>query len=146
MYERTDFVQVTNQTGEDIEGRFSGTDYVFPVGETRVLPVIAARHIFGFGDPDKTRAILRLGWGNLATDAKQDGKKIALDRLKKIRFEELPPSVLDFKSAEARRRPQLAHAGTPAGEGSEADGEALPSSSADDLEDGEDFVEQADAS
>lgn len=138
-FERGDYVQVTNGTDEPIEGRFAGIDYRFPVNEAVGLPILAARHIFGFGMEDKTAAILRLGWANLSLDPKSDGKKLALARLTKIKFEELPSSVLDFKSA--ARRPQLAHAGTPASEDSEAGGER--SSPAEDFDD--DVFEEQDA-
>lgn len=130
-FDRSDYVQVTNSTDEPIEGRFAGVDYVFPLGEAVALPIMAARHIFGFGMEDKTAAILRLGWANLSLDPKADGKKLALARLTRIKFEEIPSTILGFKSA--ARRSQLAHAGTPASEASEA-GEADTSPADDDGE------------
>lgn len=57
-----DTVVVTNGTDKQIKGRYAGKDYFFPVNEAVTLPVIAAQHIFGFKNPDKTSALTRLGW------------------------------------------------------------------------------------
>lgn len=55
-------IGVRNNSKEAILGRYDGRDYEFRPDVTEVVSVEAARHIFGFGMEDKTRAFLRLGW------------------------------------------------------------------------------------
>jgi len=78
-----DFVRVTNDGDEVIEGRYASVDYMFRIGDAVDMPLVAAHHIFGFGGTDQSRAaaFLRLGWHD---------KKDAMKRLSKISFEELP--------------------------------------------------------
>lgn len=50
-----------------IKARYDGSDYVFEPStpESAVVTPIsedAAKHIFGYGEKDKTKALLRLGW------------------------------------------------------------------------------------
>lgn len=60
---------IKNENDFDHADRFDGQDYFFPKGERVTVPVIAARHMFGYGDPDKTETLIRLGWANEANDA-----------------------------------------------------------------------------
>jgi len=102
-----DFVRVTQETGEEIVGRYDGTDYSFPSGHPVDVHKAVAVHIFGFGLPeestnqavqDKTASLLRLNWITNSTDRKK-----GLERLRKfVRFEEIPPfpTVLKFRQAE----------------------------------------------
>lgn len=101
-----DFVRVTQETGEEIVGRYDGTDYSFPHGEPVDVHKAVAVHIFGFGLPeesssanvqDKTAALLRLNWITA-----QRSKKDALALLRRVRFDEIPPfpTMLRFKQAE----------------------------------------------
>jgi hypothetical protein len=102
-----DFVRVTQETGEEVLGRYDGTDYTFPHGEPVDVHKAVAVHIFGFGLPeestdphvqDKTAALLRLNWVSSSGD-----KKAGLAKLRSfVRFEEIPPfpTVLKFKQAE----------------------------------------------
>ena len=54
-------VQVTNGNPTLLIGRFAGQDYVFPPDKPTVIPLSAARHIFGLEQEDKTRALACLG-------------------------------------------------------------------------------------
>ena len=57
-----EFIWVTNQLNEPLRDRFDGKAYEFrPKVPTRI-PLAAARHIFGYGDEDKTRALARSQW------------------------------------------------------------------------------------
>ena len=53
---------VTNKNDFLHEDRYAGDDYCFPPGEKVLIPIDAARHMFGFQNPDKTDALVRLGW------------------------------------------------------------------------------------
>lgn len=55
-------ILVLNNTEEKIVGRFGGSDYEFPVGKDTPCDETVARHVFGYGEPDKAEALLRLGW------------------------------------------------------------------------------------
>lgn len=55
---------VKNENDFDHADRFDGEDYFFPKGERITIPVVAARHMLGLGDPDKTETLIRLGWAN----------------------------------------------------------------------------------
>lgn len=74
-------IGVKNNLEEKIEARYDGRDYVFQPKITQALSEDAARHIFGYGEKDKTRALLRLGWIPNGAD-----KSAALERLNGIQF------------------------------------------------------------
>jgi hypothetical protein len=76
-----DTIVVTNETEKVIKGRYAGKDYVFPVGQSVALPEIAASHIFGFKQSDKTAALTRLGW---MTNSEQ--LETAVEKLGLIKF------------------------------------------------------------
>lgn len=85
-------VYVVNNSGVDFADQFDGEKFLFPAlkdGEepqATEIPVEGAALIFGLGEPDKTRAIQRLGWAATTNDMKG-----ALERLDKFAFHlELP--------------------------------------------------------
>lgn len=53
---------VTNKNDFHHSDRFNGIDYDFPPNERVLIPVIAAEHMFGFNQRDKTTVLQRLGW------------------------------------------------------------------------------------
>ena len=55
-------LQVTNNNTFDLSDRYDGQDFTFPAGSTVALGEDAARHIFGFGEADKTPFLARQGW------------------------------------------------------------------------------------
>lgn len=74
-------IVVTNNTEKVIKARYSGENYLFPVGEPITISESAAQHIFGFGNSDKTNALLRLGW--MPTSDEYDN---AIEKLALIKF------------------------------------------------------------
>jgi hypothetical protein len=78
------FVKIRNGTDKAIKGRHGGEEYVFPVGETKVVRYETACHIFGLDQEDKTPALARLGWARSS-----DEIEAGLERLHKISFDEL---------------------------------------------------------
>lgn len=74
-------IVVTNETDKDIKGRYASVDYEFPVGVAVEIPSDAARHIFGFGESDKSSALGRLGWMIFSGDG-----DAALARLALVKF------------------------------------------------------------
>lgn len=59
------YLIVTNKGDETFSGasvRFDGVQYEFPPGARVTIPADAARHIFGFGQDDKTNIFARHGW------------------------------------------------------------------------------------
>lgn len=88
-------IGIKQTTGKEIVARYDGRDYRFPSDEKVTTPLSedAARHIFGFGERDKSRALLRLGWiGPMGT------LEQAMERLGKVQFLEV--EEVKFKSAE----------------------------------------------
>ena len=59
---------VTNGNTFDHQDRYDGQDFFFPKGERVTIPIIAAQHMFGLGNADKTETLIRLGW-NMEGDA-----------------------------------------------------------------------------
>jgi hypothetical protein len=53
---------VTNKNDFVHQDRYDGEDYVFPPGERVLIPSEAATHMLGFNLPDKSEALVRLGW------------------------------------------------------------------------------------
>ena len=72
---------VNNGLDYEIRARFAGQDYEFVPGEDTPCDEEVARHIFGFGEADKSQALLRLGWISPGSD-----RSIAEDRLRKVVF------------------------------------------------------------
>lgn len=105
-----DYVRITNEGDEPIEGRFAGVDYTFKIGEYVDVPLTVAMHIFGFGGSDQVRAsaLARLGWARNSSELKG-----AMGKLSKIRFEELPNVI------ELVQRPKISHASPLAAGGNE---------------------------
>jgi hypothetical protein len=54
-------MQVLNRNDFALKGRFDGRDYTFPPGRALEIPEEAVRHIFGFGQDNRTGAYNRLG-------------------------------------------------------------------------------------
>lgn len=72
--------------------RYDGVDYEFPVGETVGIPHAAARHIFGYGDLDKTRALRRQGVMNHSSEMRKGQEWLGMFEFKEV--EPPPPPVL----------------------------------------------------
>lgn len=88
---------VANKGEKDFQDRFNGEDYVFPRGKTVPVPHEAARHIFGYGESNKARALTRLGIIRMVNEVDTIGK----DWLAQFVFEEQqmpsPPDLLKAK-------------------------------------------------
>lgn len=110
----SEYVRVTNRTGSTIKGRYDGKDYVFRDGDPTDVHQLAVKHIFGFGDPDKTAAFHRLGWLNDVT------YEAALERLKDIDFDDVPTPPVDISPDKRRSRKQIGS--PPPLAGADADG------------------------
>jgi hypothetical protein len=90
-------VIVYNGSGQPHNDRFDGKDYSFPAGESVVVPVDAAIHIFGMGMQDRSKKVIRLGWAFTGADM-----PAALERLDTFLFEacheeeeDAPPQVVN---------------------------------------------------
>jgi hypothetical protein len=79
-----------------IVGKFAGKWYVFPKDQPVDVHVDVARHIFGLGVEDKSAALQRLGW--MRTSEQMDE---ALERLRKIKFDDLPQMMAVPESSHA---------------------------------------------
>jgi hypothetical protein len=69
-------LKITNGNAFDLTDRFDGTDYSFPAGGTAFITDDAARHIFGFGAPDKAPYLTRLGWMRTSGDYEEGMKRL----------------------------------------------------------------------
>lgn len=79
-------IYVTNHTQEPLKDGFGGVFYEFLPGKTVEIPEEAARHIFGYNDPDKAPYLARLGW------VKNTGEmQIGLERLAQWDLSAQPP-------------------------------------------------------
>ena len=79
-------IYVTNHTQEPLKDGFGGVFYEFHPGKTVEIPEEAARHIFGYNDPDKAPYLARLGW------VKNTGEmQIGLERLAQWDLSTQPP-------------------------------------------------------
>ena len=66
----TVFVRNTNDFAH--QDRFNGEDYFFPVQERVPVPLAAAQHMFGWGNPDKEETLVRLGWAWIYSPEKRN--------------------------------------------------------------------------
>jgi hypothetical protein len=74
-------LRVTNRSDIDLHDRFNGVDVSFLQGQSTIVANEVARHIFGFGDADKTGCLARLGWMRSNQD-----REAAMARLAKFTF------------------------------------------------------------
>lgn len=82
-------VFVCNNNEETFQGRFDGVDYAFPKGKTVSIPLSAATHLFGYGQPDKKHALARWGILKVSSDLPK-----AMEWLGKFVFQEEEPAVV----------------------------------------------------
>ena len=70
------------------EDSFDGHRYAFPPGEKVMVPMDAARHMFGVGEADKTPVMHRNGWAfRYNPETKSfDEDKDAVQKLKNFHF------------------------------------------------------------
>lgn len=89
-------IGVKNLSGEKLVALYDGKKHTFEADEKVTTPLAddAARHIFGYGEADKTKALLRLGW--ISNGANRDE---AIARLGKFQF--LAVEEVKFKGEEA---------------------------------------------
>ena len=79
-------IYVTNHTQEPLKDGFGGVFYEFLPGKTVEIPEEAARHIFGYNDPDKAPYLARLGWVKNTAEM-----QAGLERLSKWEISTQPP-------------------------------------------------------
>jgi hypothetical protein len=104
--EKTFTVTVTNTTETELVDHFDGVAYTFPPKKAVQVPNDVARHILGYGNPDKQDNVVRLGWAQFNTEVPK-----ALARL--ARFKCDPPETRGALSPVAERVPL----NSPTGEG-----------------------------
>jgi len=83
---------VNNQLEYEIRARYAGRDYEFLPGEDTPCDEEVARHVFGFGEADKSPALLRLGWISPGSD-----KSVAEERLRKVVFKRASVTITAAK-------------------------------------------------
>lgn len=74
-------IGVKNDDNKRLVARYDGEDITFEPGVVTAVSEQAARHIFGYCEKDKTRALLRLGW--LPNGANMEA---AIERLTHFKF------------------------------------------------------------
>lgn len=86
---------VKNLSGKKLVAKYDGKEYTFEADEKVTTPLAddAARHIFGYGEDNKTKALLRLGW--VANGAAMEE---AVERLGQFQF--LAVEDIKFKGDE----------------------------------------------
>jgi hypothetical protein len=116
----SEYVRVTNRTGAAIKSRYDGRDYLFSTNEPTDIHQLAAAHIFGFGQKDKTNAFHRLGLLNHMT------VEMANEWMNDIEFGDVPSPAVDIgprkkiaKATKTGSPTPLADAGADDGEGDE---------------------------
>lgn len=76
-------VYVTNRRDEEFEDGYAGVRYTFEPGKPTMIPIEAARHIFGYEDDNKEPYLVRLGWIKTRNDLKEGIKLLKLFEIKK---------------------------------------------------------------
>lgn len=126
----SEYIRVKNNSDEDLYGRYDGKDYLFEVGKVTDIHNLAATHIFGFGEEDKTTAFHRLGWFANGMNYKQ-----AMQRLSEFEFGEVPSPQEEHKSAPRKAKTAKTSSPTPlADAGADVGGEFSNSSPSDALD------------
>jgi hypothetical protein len=82
----SEVVYVTNRSDKKLVADFSYQKYEFPVNETKEISVLAAKHIFGFGDNNKEPYLTSLGWIRFHSDLEQ-----GLEKLEKFEISHVAP-------------------------------------------------------
>lgn len=82
-------LRVRNTNSFAIHDRFDGVDYIFPPMENVEIEELAAAHIFGWGEPDKARALIRHGWWKNTAPVGTGSRKDAEEKLDRVIFTEL---------------------------------------------------------
>jgi hypothetical protein len=106
MEDRTDYIRVTSHLDKTFKGRYAGKDYTFKPEVPVDMPELAVRHIFDFGNEDKTRAVCRLGWAQ-----NSDGMEEALAKLAKVSFDD-PPEMIEAPVQPKKRKRASEETGT----------------------------------
>ena len=68
--------------------RYDGKDYVFEPNEAVIMNEDAARHIFGYGDPNKVPYLSRIGKMTTTQVEGEGGLKSAMKWLERFEFRE----------------------------------------------------------
>jgi hypothetical protein len=79
-------VNVMNTWDKDFVTEYGCEDLKFPVGKSVEVPIVVARHIFGYEDSDKEKYMARHGWITTTNDI-PNGLKI----LEKFRISPVMP-------------------------------------------------------
>lgn len=82
-------VKVTNRHPTRFRDRYDGKDYAFEPNEAVIMSEEAARHIFGYGDPDKVPYLSRIGKMTTTQVEGQGGLKDAMKWLERFEFKEM---------------------------------------------------------
>jgi hypothetical protein len=68
---------VTNNGDFSFEDGFDGKRYQFAIDSTVEIPLLAAKHIFGYGEDNKIPYLIRLGWLQVSNDMDKAMGKLA---------------------------------------------------------------------
>lgn len=93
-------VWVLNTSDDDLKDGFDGKNYDFKVGVSVEIPLLVAKHVFGYLDADKEPHLVRLGWVKLSTDV-----SAGLARLEKFKISPEPIQNHHYQSPVVGRIP-----------------------------------------
>jgi len=79
-------VYVTNTGDTKLKDGFGGVFYDFPKDETVEIPLDAAKHIFGYMNPNKEPYLSRLGWIRSFAEIEK-----GFEKLSEFKISEQPP-------------------------------------------------------
>ena len=82
----TEVVYVTNNSDKDLYAEYNFEGFEFPVGKTVKVPVVAARHMLGYGDDNKEKYLVQLGLIRLHSELEE-----ATEKFRKVEISETPP-------------------------------------------------------
>jgi hypothetical protein len=82
-------VKITNKHPVRFRDRYDGKDYVFEPNEPVIMNDEAAKHIFGYGDPNKVPYLSRIGKMTTTQLEGQGGLKDAMKWLERFEFKEM---------------------------------------------------------
>ena len=78
---------VTNNGSAVFKDSFDGKQFSFEPGKPVEIPLLAAKHIFGYGDDNKSPYLVRLGWLRMSNEM-----DAAMARLNEFKFDSQHPT------------------------------------------------------
>lgn len=108
---------IVENSGDDFVTKYDGDVYRFAKGKKVTIGLDAARHIFGFGLPDKAEVFSRHSWVSKSTDMENGHKRLAQFKFTAASAKIVPEDEPALETQE-RTVPHVSQRKGPKGQGS----------------------------